>query len=79
MTQLISYTTSSNYSHLVVEAQPEGTYIFLYKFKDSLFPEKDYLADDLKTAMEICEEDYQVPTNSWTKYDGPQLMKHRSD
>lgn len=53
------------FHHIELVPKSEGVYIFIYKSKDSSFPEEDYLADDMEIAIAICEEDYDVPKNCW--------------
>ena len=50
---------------IVLEAQGEGVYVFVYETADSAFPERDYLVETMDDAVSMCAEDYGVPAISW--------------
>ncbi len=58
---------------LVLEERAEGTYIFVFRTRESPWPEQDYLQDSLEIAMRACEDDYGVPRDAWKKIPDPGL------
>ena len=46
--------------HIILEEHAEGTYIFVFRKPGSSRPDEDQLQDDIKMAMRVCEEDYNI-------------------
>jgi hypothetical protein len=62
----------SGVHRIVLQVEPEGTYIFVFERASSKFPERDYLQDDLAMAMRACEQDYGVGEDAWKEItEGP--------
>ncbi len=52
---------------ILLEPQVEGVYVNVFASSGPCGPCIDLLADSLKIAMEMCEEDYGVKSNDWTE------------
>ena len=50
---------------IVLEPTPEGVYVFVWKTRESLAPEMDYLQDHFTAAFSFCSEDLDVGNIDW--------------
>lgn len=50
---------------VVLEAYPEGVYVYVFERPDSQFPEWDYLQDDWTQATGFCERKLGIPQDAW--------------
>ncbi|WP_031549872.1 hypothetical protein [Parvularcula oceani] len=50
---------------VVLQAAPEGVYMYVYKTASSSYAEEDHLQDTFDICKEICTERFQIPADAW--------------
>lgn len=61
----VSLGEFADFHRIELHQKTEGVYIFIFANESSPYPEKDYLADDMQIAIEICDDDYGIPRDGW--------------
>lgn len=63
----------ADYYRVILEPAVEGTYIFLYRTKQSEYPEQDYLQEDIDDAKRFCEQELHLRKDGWRE--DPSIVK----